>query len=83
MQQQWWRPTGCGGRAARCGDLTLAAVAAETGGGVGALHLIASGVRPDLFIVTEVGDLDAGVISAGYLQGTVRITGEFKARVPY
>ena len=38
-----WRP----GRALR-GDLTLAAVAAETGGGVGALHLIASGFRPDL-----------------------------------
>ncbi len=70
------------GRALR-GDLIVACVAAETGGGVGAVHLIESGLRPDYCIVTEAGDLDVGVISAGYVQGRIRIKGEFKARVPY
>lgn len=65
------------------GDLIVACVAAETGGGVGAVHLIHSGLRPDYCIVTEAGDLDVGVISAGYVQGRIRIKGEFKARVPY
>ena len=55
----------------------------ETGGGVGAVHLIGAGFRPDFCNVTEAGDLDVGVISAGYVQGRIRITGEFKARVPY
>jgi acetylornithine deacetylase/succinyl-diaminopimelate desuccinylase-like protein len=65
------------------GDLIVACVVAETGGGVGALHLIESGLRPDYCIVTEAGDLDVGVISVGYVQGKVRVIGEFKARVPY
>ena len=65
------------------GDLIVACVVAETGGGVGALHLIESGLRPDYCIVTEAGDLDVGVISVGYVQGNVRVIGEFKARVPY
>lgn len=65
------------------GDLILACVVAETGGGVGALHLIESGCRPDYCIVSEAGDLDVGVISVGYVQGKVRVMGEFKARVPY
>jgi acetylornithine deacetylase/succinyl-diaminopimelate desuccinylase-like protein len=56
---------------------------AETGGGVGALHLIESGLRPDYCIVTEAGNLDVGVISVGYVQGKVRVIGEFKHRVPY
>ena len=65
------------------GDLVVACVVAETGGGVGALHLIESGCRPDFCIVSEAGDLDVGVISVGYVQGKVRVVGEFKARVPY
>ena len=65
------------------GDLILACVVAETGGGVGALHLIESGCRPDYCIVTEAGDLDVGLISVGYAQGKVRALGEFKHRVPY
>lgn len=65
------------------GDLIVAAVAAETGGGVGAVHLVDSGLRPDYCIVTEAGDLDVGVISAGYVQGRISIQGEFKARIPY
>ena len=65
------------------GDLILACVVAETGGGVGALHLIESGCRPDACIVTEAGDLDVGVISVGYIQGKIRVLGEFKHRVPY
>lgn len=65
------------------GDLIVACVVAETGGGVGALHLIASGLRPDYCIVTEAGNLDVGVISVGYVQGKVRVIGEFKHRVPY
>jgi acetylornithine deacetylase len=35
------------------GDLIVACVVAETGGGVGAVHLINSGLRPDYCIVTE------------------------------
>jgi acetylornithine deacetylase len=65
------------------GDLIVACVVAETGGGVGALHLINSGLRPDYCIVTEAGNLDVGVISVGYVQGKVRVIGEFKHRVPY
>jgi acetylornithine deacetylase/succinyl-diaminopimelate desuccinylase-like protein len=65
------------------GDLIVSCVVAETGGGVGALHLIESGLRPDYCIVTEAGNLDVGVISVGYVQGKVRVKGEFKHRVPY
>ncbi len=65
------------------GDLIVACVVAETGGGVGALHLIESGLRPDYCIVTEAGNLDVGIISVGYVQGKVRVIGEFKHRVPY
>jgi acetylornithine deacetylase len=65
------------------GDLIVACVVAETGGGVGALHLIESGLRPDYCIVTEAGNLDVGVISVGYVQGKVRVNGQFKHRVPY
>jgi acetylornithine deacetylase/succinyl-diaminopimelate desuccinylase-like protein len=65
------------------GDLLVACVAAETGGGVGAVHLVESGLRPDYCIVTEASDLDVGIISVGYVQGRIRVRGEFKARVPY
>ena len=65
------------------GDLILACVVAETGGGIGALHLIESGCRPDYCIVTEAGNLDVGLISVGYVQGAIRVLGEFKHRVPY
>ena len=65
------------------GDLLVACVVADTGGGVGAVHLIESGLRPDYCIVTEAGNLDVGVISVGYVQGKVRVIGEFKHRVPY
>ncbi|MCY3779285.1 MAG: M20/M25/M40 family metallo-hydrolase [Chloroflexi bacterium] len=65
------------------GDLILACVVAETGGGVGALHLIESGCRPDYCVVTEAGNLDVGLISVGYVQGLIRVLGEFKHRVPY
>ena len=65
------------------GDLIVACVVAETGGGVGAVHLVESGLRPDYCIVTEAGNLDVGVISVGYVQGKVRVIGEFKHRVPY
>jgi acetylornithine deacetylase len=70
------------GRALK-GDLLVACVAAETGGGGGAVHLINSGLRPDYCIVTEASNLDVGVISGGYVQGKINLTGEFKARVPY
>lgn len=65
------------------GDLIVACVVAETGGGAGAQHLLASGVRPDYCIVAEAGNLDIGLISVGYVQGLVRVIGEFKHRVPY
>jgi acetylornithine deacetylase len=65
------------------GDLIVGCVVAETGGGVGAQHLIATGLRPEYCIVTEAGNLDVGIISAGYVQGKVRVKGEFKHRVPY
>ncbi len=65
------------------GDLIIACVVAETGGGIGALHLIESGCRPDYCIVTEAGNLDIGLISVGYVQGLIRVLGEFKHRVPY
>ncbi|MCL6509558.1 MAG: M20/M25/M40 family metallo-hydrolase [Anaerolineae bacterium] len=65
------------------GDLIVACVVAETGGGVGALHLLASGLRPDYCIVTEASNLDVGLISVGYVQGKVKVIGEFKHRVPY
>lgn len=65
------------------GDLVVACVVAETGGGVGAQHLIASGLRTDYCIVTEATNLDVTIISAGYVQGKVRVRGEFKHRVPY
>lgn len=65
------------------GDLVVACVVAETGGGVGAQHLLASGVRADSCIVAEAGNLDVGTISVGYVQGRVRVRGEFKHRVPY
>ncbi len=64
-------------------DLIVACVVAETGGGVGAVHLINSGLRPTYCIVTEAGNLDVGLISTGYVQGKVRVKGEFKHRVPY
>ena len=56
---------------------------AETGGGAGAQHLLASGLRPDNCIVSEAGNLDVGLISVGYVQGLIRVIGEFKHRVPY
>ena len=65
------------------GDLTVACVVAETGGGAGAQHLLASGLRPDNCIVSEAGNLDVGLISVGYVQGLIRVIGEFKHRVPY
>lgn len=67
----------------RRGDLIVACVVAETSGGVGALHLIEQGWRPDYCIVTEANNLDVGIISVGYVQGKVRVFGEFKHRVPY
>ncbi len=67
----------------RKGDLVVACVVAETGGGVGAVHLINTGLRTDYCIVTEAGNLDVGLISVGYVQGKVRVVGEFKHRVPY
>jgi acetylornithine deacetylase len=67
----------------RHGDLIVACVVAETGGGVGAMHLIEQGWRPDYCIVTEATNLDIGLISVGYVQGKVRVIGEFKHRVPY
>jgi acetylornithine deacetylase/succinyl-diaminopimelate desuccinylase-like protein len=67
----------------RKGDLVVACVVAETGGGVGAVHLIKTGLRTDYCIVTEAGNLDVGLISVGYVQGKVRVVGEFKHRVPY
>ncbi len=70
-------------RLRRRGDLIVACVVAETGGGAGAQHLLASGLRPDNCIVTEAGNLDVGLISVGYVQGLVRVIGEFKHRVPY
>ncbi len=65
------------------GDLVVACVVAETGGGVGAQHVISTGLRTDYCIVTEASNLDVGVISVGYVQGKVRVLGEFKHRVPY
>lgn len=65
------------------GDLVVACVVAETGGGVGAQHLISTGLRTDYCIVTEASNLDVGTISVGYVQGKVRVHGEFKHRVPY
>ena len=65
------------------GDLSVACVVAETGGGAGAQHLLASGLRPDNCIVSEAGNLDVGLISVGYVQGLIRVIGEFKHRVPY
>ena len=65
------------------GDLIVAAVAAETGGGVGAIHLCGTGLRPDYCIVTEAANLDVCVVSTGYVQGRIVVKGEFKARVPY
>ncbi len=65
------------------GDLIVAAVAAETGGGVGAIHLCGTELRPDFCIVTEAANLDVCVISTGYVQGQIVVKGEFKARVPY
>ncbi len=65
------------------GDLVVACVVAETGGGAGAQHLLASGLRTDYCIVTEAGNLDVGLISVGYVQGLVKVVGEFKHRVPY
>ena len=65
------------------GDLILACVVAETGGGLGALRLIETGRRPEYCIVTEAGNLDVGLISVGYVQGKIRVLGEFKHRVPY
>jgi acetylornithine deacetylase/succinyl-diaminopimelate desuccinylase-like protein len=67
----------------RKGDIVVACVVAETGGGVGAVHLIESGLRTDYCIVTEAGNLDVGLISTGYVQGKVKVKGEFKHRVPY
>ena len=65
------------------GDLIVACVVAETGGGAGAQHLLTTGLRPDYCIVTEAGNLDVGLISVGYVQGLIRVIGEFKHRVPY
>ena len=70
-------------RLPRRGDLIVACVVAETGGGAGAQHLLASGLRPDYCVVSEAGNLDVGLISVGYVQGLVRVIGEFKHRVPY
>ena len=68
MAAEWVRRSGV----ALKGDLIVACVVAETGGGVGALHLIESGLRPDYCIVTEAGNLDVGIISVGYVQGKVQ-----------
>lgn len=55
------------------GDLIAACVVAETGGVVGALHLIESGCCPEYFIVTEAGNLDRdyAVVQAGVLVAAV------------
>ncbi|MFQ3662379.1 MAG: M20/M25/M40 family metallo-hydrolase [Chloroflexaceae bacterium] len=79
MAAEALRRSGCRLR----GDLVVACVVAETGGGVGARHLIASGLHTDSCIVTEASNLDVGTISVGYVQGRVRVRGEFKHRVPY
>lgn len=71
------------GRIRLKGSLIVACVVAETGGGVGAIHLINSGLRPEYCIVTEATNLDVGVISVGYVQGKIKVIGEFKHRTPY
>lgn len=65
------------------GDLIVACVASETGGGPGAIKLVESGIDADFCVVTEATNLDVATISVGYVKGVVTIGGEYSHHVPY
>jgi len=58
------------------GELIVAAVAAETVGGVGAGHLVKDGLRADIGVVLEGTGLDIVPISVGKIRGRIFVKGE-------
>jgi acetylornithine deacetylase/succinyl-diaminopimelate desuccinylase-like protein len=58
------------------GDVTVAAVMAETAGGLGVEHLLRSGMRADQAVVTEATDLDVVTIEVSAVRGEIHVEGE-------
>lgn len=65
------------------GDLIVAAVAAETAGGVGITALIDSGLRSTYAIVTECTNLSVVNISVAACRGAVTFSGRTLHHTPY
>ena len=65
------------------GEIVLAGVMAETGGGVGILHLLEGEHDFDYAIVAEPTNLSVTTISVGYVQGHIRLWGELRHFEPY
>jgi acetylornithine deacetylase/succinyl-diaminopimelate desuccinylase-like protein len=58
------------------GDVIIAAVMAETAGGLGVEYLLGSGVQADQAVVTEATDLDVVTIEVSAARGLIHIEGE-------
>ena len=58
------------------GEIVIAPVSAETVGGVGAGHLVASGLTGDYAVVLEGTGLDVVPISVGKIRGRIIVRGE-------
>jgi len=65
------------------GEVVVAGVMGETGGGVGVRHLLDLDRDFDLAIVTEPTNLGAATLSVGYVQGWIRLWGELRHFEPY
>jgi acetylornithine deacetylase/succinyl-diaminopimelate desuccinylase-like protein len=58
------------------GEIIIAAVAAETVGGVGAGHLVRDGLKADVGVILEGTGLDIVPISVGKIRGRIFVKGE-------
>ena len=65
------------------GEIVIAGVMGETGGGVGVLHLLHLERDFDQAIVAEPTNLSVATISVGYIQGWIRLWGELRHFEPY
>lgn len=65
------------------GEIVVACVMGETGGGVGVRHLLGHERDFDLAIVTEPTNQTVATISVGYVQGWIRLQGELRHFQPY
>lgn len=65
------------------GDLVVSGVMGETPGGIGVRHMLKSGVRTDMAIVTECTNLDVVSAAVGVVRGKIDLEGRTLHHDPY